>query len=355
MLLVHHHRLNEKTANLLKIYCSMEEKLTAVIFQVLKFIFISIVIQCSIATVLILFGKGKRPTSDEGGLAFNELFFDYSNIPSLHDFAARDGNRVMYRQYPAQSNTVLILVHGSGWHSQYFLLLAEFISSQGLAQVYTPDLRGHGQSPERRGDVNYINQLEDDLADFLAIIRKESPYATLIVGGHSSGGGLVIRFAGSRYSQQANGYLLLSPFLKYNAPTMRHNSGGWAHAYTGRIAGLSMLNMIGIHWFDYLTAIEFNMPEEARDGTETLSYSHRLNTAYAPRNYKKDLSSITQPLLVVAGTADDAFIAEQFEPVISQYADAQVTLLPNVTHMGLVVGPDVQTVLKDWLEGFNKQ
>jgi len=177
----------------------------------------------------------------------------------------------------------------------------------------------------------------------------------LIVGGHSSGGGLAIRFAGSRYGQQADAYLLLSPFLKYNASTMRPNSGGWAHAYTGRIAGMTMLHMLGIHWFDCLTAIEFNMPEEARDGTETLSYSHRLNAAYAPRNYKKDLSAITQPVLVVAGTADDAFIAEQFESVMSRYAAVQVTLLPGVTHMGVVVGPDVQPVLKDWLENFARR
>ena len=324
--------------------------------KILNFIFISVLIQFSIATVLILFGKGKKPAPEEGGLAFNELFFDYTNLPQLHTFAARDGKQLAYRHYPAQSDTVIILVHGSGWHSRYFLPLAKFMSSEGLAQVYTPDLRGHGPAPERRGDVNYIDQLEDDLADLVAIIRQDHPNAMLIVGGHSSGGGLVIRFAGSRYGHQADAYVLLSPFLKYNAPTIRPNSGGWANPYTGRIAGLTILNIMGIHWFDYLPAIEFNMPEESRDGTETLLYSHRLNTAYAPRNYKKDLSAITQPLLVVAGTADDAFIAEQFEPVMSQYiAAVQVKLLPGVTHMGVVVGPAVQPVLKDWLEGFGKR
>jgi non-heme chloroperoxidase len=333
----------------------LEAQLIEISLQILRFLVISVVIQCSIATVLILFGKGKKPTQDDSGLGFNELFFDYTSLPPLHTFAARDGKRLEYRYYPAQSDIVLILIHGSGWHSQYFLSLADFISTEGLAQVYTPDLRGHGQMPDRRGDVNYINQLEDDLADLLAFIRKENPQSRLIIGGHSSGGGLAVRFAGSRYGQQADAYVLLSPFLKYNAPTMRPNSGGWAHAYTGRIAGLTMLNMLGIHWFDYLTAIEFNMPEEARDGTETLSYSHRLNTAYAPRNYKKDLRAITQAVLVVAGTADESFIAEQFEPVISQYADVQVILLQGATHMGVVVGTEVQSALKDWLERIGKR
>jgi non-heme chloroperoxidase len=325
-----------------------------IFLNIIHFILISVVIQFSIATALILFGKGNKPTTSEGGLAFSELFFDYTKLPQLHTFCARDGKTLTYRHYPAQSEKVIILVHGSGWHSQYFLPLAEFISSEGLAHVYTPDLRGHGPTPDIRGDVSYIDQLEDDLSDLVALIRKDKPNAMLIVGGHSSGGGLAVRFAGSRYAKQADAYLLLSPFLKYNAPTMRPNSGGWAHPYSGRIAGLSMLNMLGIHWFDFLTVIEFNMPEDARDGTETLSYSHRLNTAYAPRNYKKDLSAITQPLLVVAGTRDDAFIANQFEPVISQYTTVQVALLPEVTHMGVVVRPEIYSVLQDWLEGLSK-
>lgn len=325
-----------------------------IVLQIFINLFISIMIFFCIAAVLILVGKRKKPTSYESNLAFNELFFDYSSLPKLKSFTARDNTQLAYRYYPSQSDKGLILLHGAGWHSQYFLPLADFISSEGLAQVYTPDLRGHGPMPERRGDADYIAQLEDDLADFITVIRKDSPDAMLIVGGHSSGGGLAIRFVGSRYGKQANAYLLLSPFLKYNAPTTRSNFGGFAHPYTGLIAGLTMLNSVGIHWFDYLTAIEFNMLEEARDGTETLSYSHRLNTAYAPRNYKKDLRAITQPLLVVAGTADEVMFADQYEPVISRYTDVQVKLFQDVTHMGVVVSPEVRPIVKEWLESLTK-
>jgi pimeloyl-ACP methyl ester carboxylesterase len=196
--------------------------------------------------------------------------------------------------------------------------------------------------------------LEDDLADLIAIIRKDNPESMLIVGGHSSGGGLAIRFAGSRYGQKAHAYLLMSPFLKYNAPTTRLNSGGFAMAYTGRIIGLVMLNNVGIRWFNYLTVMKFNMPERARDGTETLSYSYRLTTAYAPHDYEKDLSAITQPLLVVAGTKDETMIYCQYEPVISQYATVRVKLLPGVSHMGIVVRPEVRPVIKEWLEGLGE-
>ena len=135
--------------------------------------------------------------------------------------------------------------------------------------------------------------------------------------------------------------------------TVRPNSGDWAKPYTGRIVGLSMLNNVGIRWFNYLTVIEFNMPKEARDGTETLSYTFRMNTAYAPRNYKKDLGAIYQPLLVVAGTGDESFYADQFEPVISKYTKTEVALLEGVSHMGVVVGEEIQPAIKEWLEGLN--
>ncbi|MBW1783717.1 MAG: alpha/beta hydrolase, partial [Deltaproteobacteria bacterium] len=155
----------------------------------------------------------------------------------------------------------------------------------------------------------------------------------------------------SRYGQQADAYMLLSPFLKYNAPTTRPNSGGFAMPNTGRIIGLVMLNYVGIRWFNYLAVMEFNMPESARDGTETLSYSYRLMTAYAPHDYEKDLSAITQPLLVVAGTKDETMIYCQYEPVISQYTTVEVKLLQGVSHMGIVVCPEVGLVIKEWLEG----
>jgi len=321
---------------------------------VFSFVLISAVIYFGIVAVLMFTGKPKKPDLGQRGPALDELFFDYSSLPKLKSFKARDGTKLAYRHYPADSNKIVIMLHGSGWHSRYFLPLAEFISSEGLAQVYTPDLRGHGPTPERRGDVDYIGQFEDDLADLIAIIQKDNPKAMLIVGGHSSGGGLAIRFAGSQYGHKANAYLLLAPFLKYNAPTTQSDSGGWAKPYTGRIIGLIMLNSIGIPWFNGLTVMEFNMPERARDGTETLLYSYRLTTAYAPHDYEKDLNAITQPLLVVAGTKDETMVYCQYEPVISQYTTVQVKLLQGVSHMGLVVGPEVRPVIREWLEGLSE-
>lgn len=225
------------------------------------------------AVLMIMSGKPGKAHSGQNSIKFQELAVDFADIPQLKTFKARDGKKLAYRHYPAESRKVMILLHGSGWHSRYLHPLARFISHEGLAEVFTPDLRGHGRSPEKRGDVDYIGQLEDDLADFIALILAEDFGRTLILGGHSSGGGLALRFAGSPYRAMVDAFMLLSPFLKYNAPTMRPNSGGWANPHIRPIIGLTMLNNVGIRWLNYLPVIDFNMPAEVRDGTETLTYS----------------------------------------------------------------------------------
>src|SRR5690606_30069305 len=152
---------------------------------------------------------------------FSSLEAIQNGLPTLESFEARDGAGLFYRHYPSQSEKVLILLHGTALHGVYLHPLAQALSAAGAVRVYVPELRGHGHAPVRRGDIDYIDQLEDDLADLITHIRrttsKESP---VIIGGHSSGGGLAVRFAGGRYQNLASAYLLLAPYLGHSAPTV---------------------------------------------------------------------------------------------------------------------------------------
>ena len=99
------------------------------------------------------------------------------------------------------------------------------------------DIRGHGGSGTR-GDIGYVGQLEDDLADFVAEIRKTAPGAPLTLIGHSAGGGFSLRVAATPIMQDMFvRTVLLAPYLGYDAPTNRPNSGGWANADIPRILG----------------------------------------------------------------------------------------------------------------------
>ena len=171
----------------------------------------------------------------------------------------------------------------------------------GIGEVVVPDLRGHGISPKIRGDIDYVGQYEDDIADLIEHLQNQKGNLSqdkreIVLGGHSSGGGFVVRFMGGQYGPLVDKAVMMAPFLKYDAPTTRQNSGNWAFPATRRLIGLSMLNAVGITVFNHLPVIAFNMPKPVLDGalgkTATLQYSYALNTSMAPRfNYEADLKN----------------------------------------------------------------
>lgn len=266
-------------------------------------------------------------------------------------YAMRDGTRLPVTRVAEQgseSMPLVVMVHGSGWHGGQFDRLAWAL--RDVAEVRAITLRGHGADPVRRGDVDYIGQLEDDLADLVA----DAEGRKLVMLGHSSGGGLVIRFAGGVHGQKLHHAVLLAPFLKYNAPPMRENSGGWAVPLGRRLIGLSMLNLARITAFNHLTAIQFNMPRQVLDGPHghmaTLAYSFRLNTSYAPRNdYLDDIAKLPA-FTLIAGREDEAFKSELYEPTMTPANfGGRYLLLDGVGHLDVVTAPATEAAIREVL------
>jgi alpha-beta hydrolase superfamily lysophospholipase len=287
-------------------------------------------------------------TAPGSGLDFSALRME--EPAPLGTYEARDGARLGLRSYAGPDDLQLVLLHGSGSHGAYLAPLARALSE--TATVHTPDLRGHGPAPARRGDVDHHEQLETDLSDLVARLRQQHGGARVALAGHSSGGGLALRYAGGIRGADIDGVALLAPFLKHDAPTARPASGGWARPRVPVIVGLSLLNALGVHRFDDRIVITFDMPEEVRDGTETLAYTHRMNVALAPKSYRRELAALVVPLLVLVGEEDEAFRAEAYTETITRDApSAQVELLPGVSHLGIASAPEAAARLRSWLEG----
>ena len=317
----------------------------------------SIAVYLIIATTLILTENPRAPANETGGLDFARITAaDMTDMPKPVSISMRDGFSLQTRRYgnAAAAGRIVILLHGSGWHGMQFHKLAKALAGVETTAVLVPDLRGHGLKPGSRGDIGFIGQFEADIADLIADARKTNPQAEVILGGHSSGGGLAVRFAGGRYGALAERYVLLAPYLGHAAPTTRPNSGGWARPAIRRIIGLSMLNALRITSLNYLPVIAFAMPQSVLDGplghTATTAYSHRLNVSYAPRDHAKDLVALTQPVLILAGTDDEAFIAEQYEPVLTRYSKKAVTrLIEGCGHLDIVNDDEAITLLSRWI------
>ncbi len=327
------------------------------IVNILSFIAIGCVITAMIALGLIITDRPEQLTDIDaaGGLDFTSpIALGPSEMPAEQTAVEMgDGWAMPVRRYGDKTpgKPLLILVHGSGWAGLQFHRLAAHLSD--TAYVVVPDLRGHGANPERRGDVDYINQMEDDIA--ILIEAERLPGQPVFLAGHSSGGGLVIRFAGGAHGDKIDQAILLAPFLKYNAPTTRQNSGGWAHIMTRRIIGLSMLNMVGITALNHLPIIQFNMPKAVRTGKyghlATLAYSYRLNAGYAPRrDYLKDVAALPEFTLIV-GSDDEAFVADKYEAVMGAVTDkGSYHIVPGEKHLSIVDAPEVEALIREALK-----
>lgn len=264
----------------------------------------------------------------------------YPGLPELSYYGARDGRQLAYRAYPgrAAEARVAVLAHGSSGDSHAMHALAMALQAQGIT-AYALDMRGHGASGPH-GDVAYVGQLDDDLADLMALLRERHAKAQISLIGHSSGGGFALRTAGGANHDLFDRYLLLAPFLHSQAPTTRPNAGGWVKVAVPRIIGLAVLDQLGLHWFEHLPVLMFALPASAA-ATHTTHYSYRLQLSYRPHeDYLGDVRNITRALRVLVGANDELFIAEQYAPLLEpQQALLKVKVLPGVGHIGMVTDP----------------
>ena len=271
---------------------------------------------------------------------------DRSDMPGIDRFHARDGTELAYRHYPARapaSGQIAVVVHGSSGSSVAVHALAKTLAARGI-DTYAPDIRGHGASGTR-GDIVYLGQLEDDLADFVAEIRKASPTAPLTLIGHSSGGGFALRVAGSPIQNLFARTVLLAPYLGYDAPSSRQDAGGWASPDIPRFLGLRLLRQFGITCCESLPTIAFAVPANSSEILAS-TYSYRLMRNFGTtRDYRADLAAATKPVAVFAGAADELMFPDKYKEAVGERVS--VKLIDGVNHMGIVSDPAAVSVIAD--------
>ena len=263
---------------------------------------------------------------------------DYSGLPVISHFVARDGTSLAYRAYtPTGSEAVgsVVLVHGSSGGSSNMHVLAKGFAAAGYA-AYALDIRGHGESGIK-GQIAYVGQLEDDLVDFTQAVPLAQP-ATLV--GFSSGGGFVLRFAGSARQNIFSNYLLLSPFISQSAPNQRPEDNQWVSVGVPRLMAITLLDAIGVHTFNHLAVLQFARDPKAK-GELTLQYSFSLAKNFRPKNdYETNIRAVEEPLRVVAGLADEIFATDKLPLLFEQAGkEVPVTLLSGVGHIPLTLDP----------------
>jgi pimeloyl-ACP methyl ester carboxylesterase len=268
---------------------------------------------------------------------------DRSAMPDLSHFQARDGSSLAYRLYPANDGgkeRIAVLIHGSGGHSTGMNGIAKRLAAENLL-VVVPDIRGHGASGTR-GDIGYYGQLDDDLDDLLADLRRTYLTGRFGLLGFSSGGGFALRAAASRLAASFQRLVLLSPYLGYDAPSTRspRNAPTWANPDIPRFMALSVLRRVGLPCCEALPVIAFAV-SPGSEKYVTSRYSFRLLTNFgAPSDLSAAFRRLTMPTTIIAGGADELMLPEKYAAIVAGIEPVIDTrIVPGLTHMDMLHAP----------------
>jgi acylglycerol lipase len=112
-------------------------------------------------------------------------------------FDGAGGARLYYqwwRPEPVPPRAAVISVHGFGAHSDLEAPVGIYLATHGYA-CYAPDLRGHGRSAGRRGDVRAWREFRDDLDALLRLVAAREGGIPLFLLGASAGALVVLDYA----------------------------------------------------------------------------------------------------------------------------------------------------------------
>ena len=276
-----------------------------------------------------------------------DLGFEQPNKSEPMQFQMRDGIKIYANKFHRSTNVTVILLHGVLASSFTYNKMAGLLRDALDAEVIAVDLRGHGQSGGLPGDISTFNQYAEDLDDLVSSIKSDKPSQKIILAGHSMGGGVVLRYVETFPQNKINGYLLFAPNLGSTAPTSKQSldlQNNFIKMHLVRGLGLEILNEYGIHKFDSLRVVYFNVPEQM----PLKSYSHRSMKASVPIDYKNTLRKINKPLLVLVGSKDEAFVAEEYPAVIKAYSNGECVILKDETHNGIRHNKDALDKIRNW-------
>ncbi len=137
---------------------------------------------------------------------------------SKNNFCSPDGLNLRYHIYKNEQGdkkikACLAVVHGYGEHGGRYQFLADYFLPRGY-QIFTFDLRGHGESAGKRGHILSFSQYLEDVKFFLELVRDQiGPETPLILLGHSLGGLIVLRYCQKYDTSKLKGLICSSPFI----------------------------------------------------------------------------------------------------------------------------------------------
>ena len=229
---------------------------------------------------------------------------------------------------PAAARGSILLTHGMGEHSGRYRHVVQRLNAAGF-RVVAWDLRGHGRSEGRRGDIRDYDLLVADLLEVWSLARPGP--GPIFLYGHSLGGQITLNFA-VRHCPEAAGLIVTSPWLRLAfVPSRRKLLLAWIAAHL---------------WPSFTQDTEMALTRLSRDldFLKALPDLHLVHHRMSARMYQAllagarrascDASQLPYPMLLVHGSRDpvtSVSATEQFFHNLQSH-DKSLVIVPEALH-----------------------
>jgi len=269
-------------------------------------------------------------------------------VPPLQFIEASDNTKLAYREYiPDQIDTILIFYHGGGAYNKAgYQFIGDGLSKHFNCLVVTPDIRGHGDSGGARGDTPSVEQVFEDIGLLIRLIKTKYPQKELFLGGHSSGGGLVLNYSSYKKRENTSGYLFLSPQLGFRSETeIKNNPNPFATVKTELFISNAMTGSDG-----NTKAVFFNYSDEVLQTTKNIAaITVNMANAITPSSPIIQIRKLDLPTAVWIGEKDEIFNVEKVVSLFKKNNPKSYTkIIENEKHLSILV--NATDYMGTWLQ-----
>jgi len=311
-------------------------------------------------TTLLIFGiltltkiQAQEPVKS---FSFDDIKKNGKNINSTaQNLLSYDNTKINYYQFKPDKPAVakLVFIHGGGAHSKLgYFQLAKTLKDNFSIETILIDLRGHGLSDGKRGDSPKVNSLYKDLNALIQKVNSKNNIP-LYLGGHSSGGGLLLNYSTWKKRADVDGFLFVSPEFGYKSKTEREHRIPFAEVKIGKfvINGITQGLLM-----QHSNVVFFNYPKEILKENPLIleAITVNMSKSLTPKKPIKQVQKITEPIAIFIGEHDELFNPEK----VVNYASLPLTknkktvtsIIPNQNHLSILndIGTTLGQTILNW-------
>jgi alpha-beta hydrolase superfamily lysophospholipase len=255
-----------------------------------------------------------------------------------------DGISLAYTEkYNDESRVGILLLHGLAEHTGRYKELIDRLYHEKVS-FFAFDLRGHGESHGKRGDVKDFAIFIKDVECVVTVIRKRFPQLKLAILGHSLGGLIATVYAAT---STAIDYLVLSN------PLLMPPRKAWF-----------------LRFIPYKVLSFLRVKKRHSESPEMLAYSYSdpLSTNYLTirlmgvifhqgmKCVAKSLMNVEQPTLILTGEQDPLIESAEINNMINKFGsvDKHLRTYKDVKHR-LFQSDNKDTIINDMVAWLNER